>query len=100
MAIYNSNSFTGQRIKLDGNTFEGNKFTNCVLVYGGGPLTFSNNSLNGVQWEFVDDAARTLGLLSSFYQAEGQSKKFIEMLLSTFGKQVTTPQNSLESDDE
>ena len=100
MANYSGNTFTGQRIKLDDNVFEGNKFTNCILVYGGGPLTFSNNSLNGVQWEFVDNAARTLGLLSSFYQVEGQSKQFIEMLLSTFGKPVSAPQGSKEKADE
>lgn len=99
MANYSGNIFVGQRIKLDDNTFEGNKFTNCILVYGGGPLTFNNNSLNGVQWEFVDNAARTLGLLSSFYQAEGQSKQFIEMLLSTFGKQVSAPLESSEKVD-
>ncbi|MBB1389518.1 hypothetical protein H5185_08790 [Shewanella sp. SG44-6] len=100
MAIYTSNTFIGQRIKLDDNTFEGNKFTNCILVYGGGPLTFNNNSLNSVQWEFVDDAARTLGLLSSFYQGGGQSQQFIEMLLSTFGKQASAPQKSVENDNE
>jgi hypothetical protein len=100
MANFSGNTFTGQRIKLDDNTFDGNNFTNCILVYGGGPLTFNNNSLNSVQWEFVDDAARTLGLLSSFYQGGGQSKQFIEMLLSTFGKQATAPQKSVENEDE
>jgi hypothetical protein len=100
MAIYSGNTFTGQRLKLDDNTFESNNFTNCILVYGGGPLIFNNNSLNGVQWEFVDNAARTLGLLSSFYQAEGQSKQFVEILLSTFGKEVTAPKRPVENIDE
>lgn len=91
MAVYSQNTFVGQRIQLDGHTFNGNQFQNCVLIYGGGPLSFSNNSLNGVRWEFVDDAARTLGLLSSFYQSGGESKEFIEFLLSTFGKQIEEP---------
>lgn len=91
MAIYSQNVFVGQRIQLDGHTFERNQFQNCVLVYGGGPLSFSHNVLNGVRWEFVDSAARTLGLLSSFYQGGGQSKEFVEILLSTFGKQVEQP---------
>jgi hypothetical protein len=88
MADIKNNTFIGQRIQLDDNTFDKNIFKNCVLVYGGGPLNFSNNSLDGVQWEFVDSAARTLGLLSSFYQSGGDSKEFVEFLLSTFGKKI------------
>ena len=61
-------------------------FQNCVLIYAGGPLNFNNNSLNGVKLEFVDAAARTVGLLSKFYQSGGQSREFAEHLLSTFGK--------------
>lgn len=91
MADYNQNKFVGQRIKLDGHTFNGNNFQNCILVYGGGPLSFINNSLDAVRWEFVDEAARTLGLLSSFYQSGGSSKEFVELLLSTFGKQIEEP---------
>ena len=91
MATYSQNVFDGQRIQIDGHTFEGNQFKNCVLIYGGGPLSFSNNALNGVRWEFVDSAARTLGLVSSFYQNGGDSKEFVETLLSTFGKQIEQP---------
>lgn len=86
MAMYSQNVFEGQRIQLDGSTFDGNSFTNCVLVYGGGPLTFSNNTLTNTRWEFVDAAARTLGIISSFYQSGGGSKQFVEHLLNGFGK--------------
>ena len=86
MEIYSQNTFVGQRIQVDGSTFDGNSFTDCVLVYGGGPLTFNNNRLNNTRWEFVDAAARTLGLMSSFYQSGGGSKQFVEALLSQFGK--------------
>jgi hypothetical protein len=98
MANYIGNRFIGQRIKIDGSTFTGNVFQNCVLVYGGGSLDFSNNSLNGVRWEFVDSAARTIALLSSFYQSEGSSQKFVETLLSTFGKQIEEPKPSEEQE--
>ncbi len=77
-----------------------NTFQNCVLVYGGGPLTFSDNILNGIRWEFVDNAARTLGLLSSFYQSGGQSKEFVEVLLSTFGKNTEQPKPAEEDSNE
>lgn len=91
MATYSHNTFKGQRIQIDGDVFNGNLFENCVLVYGGGPLSFSNNQLNSVRWEFVDAAARTLGLISSFYQSGGESKEFVELLLSTFGRPVAPP---------
>ena len=95
MAAYNNNTFVGQRIQLDGHTFSGNKFQNCVLVYGGGPLDFNNNTLHGVRWEFIDNASRTLGLLSSFYQSGGSSKDFVESLLSTYGKKIEEPKNTI-----
>jgi hypothetical protein len=50
LATYSNNKFVGQRIQIDGHVFEKNEFENCVLVYGGGPLSFSNNELRGVQW--------------------------------------------------
>jgi hypothetical protein len=83
MANYSNNLFVGQKIQLDGHTFTNNTFQNCVLVYGGGPLRMVGNSLTGVQWEFVDAAARTVGLISSFYQSGGDSKHFVERLLFT-----------------
>lgn len=92
MAVYSKNTFIGQRIKLDGHTFSGNKFQNCILVYGGGPLNFDNNALIGARWEFVDNAERTVGLLASFYQDEGSSKEFVELLLSTHGKKIEDPE--------
>lgn len=91
MATYTDNAFVGQRIQIDGHVFSGNRFENCVLIYGGGPLSFSHNELIGVQWEFVESAARTIGLLSSFYQSGGDSKRFVELILSTFGKPVEAP---------
>ena len=99
MAKFNHNTFVGQRIQIDGSTFTNNVFQNCVLVYGGGPLDFNHNTLHGVRWEFVDSAARTLGLLSSFYQSGGQSKEFAEFLLSTFGKQVEEPKASIPNEE-
>ncbi len=91
MVNYSNNTFIGQKIKLDGDTYTGNTFRHCLLVYGGGPVKMVGNSLTGVRWEFVDAAARTIGLISSFYQIGGESKKFVETLLSTFGKEETPP---------
>ena len=91
MATFQSNTFVGQRLSLDDNEFVGNTFTNCVLIYGGGPLVFNNNQLNTVKWEFIDGAGRTLALLSSFYQGGGHGKQFVESLLATFGKSYGIP---------
>ena len=99
MKIYQHNTFVGQRIKIDGGTFTNNLFQNCVLVYGGGPLNFSNNQLNNVRWEFIDSAARTMALISSFYQAGGESRQFVELTLSTFAKQVEEPRPTASKGD-
>ncbi|MCC5869264.1 MAG: hypothetical protein JJU27_12195 [Gammaproteobacteria bacterium] len=86
MALYRKNTFEGGRVEIDGHTFEENTFRNCVLVYGGGPLHFSGNKLIDVRWEFVDSAARTLALLSSFYRSGGVSRKYVETLLENFAQ--------------
>lgn len=88
----------GSRVQLDGHTFEGNKFKDSTIIYGGGPLSFTNNDLNGVTWEFIGPAARTLALVSSMYQNGGSSKEFVEMLLSTFGKQTEMPETAEKGD--
>jgi hypothetical protein len=91
MANFTNNTFVGQQIQIDGNEFKGNVFTNCVLIYGGGSLTFVDNRLNGVRWEFVDAAARTIALLGSFYQGGGESRTFVESMLATMGKTPSPP---------
>jgi hypothetical protein len=91
MAVYDHNTFVGQRIQVDGHVFTNNVFQNCVLVYGGGPLSFSSNVLNSVRWEFVDAAARTLGLIAAFYQGGGEGRRFVELMLATFGKPTQPP---------
>jgi hypothetical protein len=91
MAQYSRNTFVGTRIALDGNDFQGNVFNQCILVYGGGPLNFVNNTVSNSSWQFVDAAARTISLLSSFYQSEA-GKEFVHQLLENFNKQpILTP---------
>ena len=91
MSVFTNNVFVGQRIQLDGHEFTRNNFENCVLVYSGGPLSFRENVLNNIRWEFAESAARTVALLSSFYQGGGDGKKFIEILLATSGKAASAP---------
>ena len=91
MARYENNTFVGQRIQIDGHEFIANRFNNCVLVYGGGPLVLNGNIFDNVQWQFIDAAARTVYLLSSFYQQGGEAKRFIELMLATFGKPALQP---------
>src|ERR1700738_980866 len=91
MASYVENTFYGERILLDGHHFERNRFVNCVLVYGGGPLQMVGNQLVGVRWEFIDAAGRTINLLSSFYQAGGDGKLFVEHLVANFHPKAPPP---------
>lgn len=86
MATFKGNTFNNQRLEIDGHIYINNTFRDCVLIYGGGPLQFNNNNLVNVRWEFIDSAARTLGLLSSFYQSGGHAQNFVKEILSTFGK--------------
>lgn len=87
MITYSKSRFENSAIELDNKTFEGCVFKNCTLIYGGGALSFNNNNLDGVEWRFIGPAARTLGLISAFYQGGGESKRFVEILLSVFGKE-------------
>jgi hypothetical protein len=91
MAVFKDNAFVGQRIQLDGNQFINNKFQNCLLVYGGGALVMRDNTFDNVQWQFTDAAAWTVALISSFYQQGGQSRQFVESLLTNFGKSPEPP---------
>lgn len=94
MATYRKNSFDGVRVQLDSHEFIDNDFRNCVLVYGGGPLHMTDNRIENCRWEFVDAAARTVGLLSSLHQAGGDSRAFVEFLLSTFGRPIEQPSSA------
>lgn len=94
MAVFENNTFVGQRIQIDGHQYVRNTFRNCILVYGGGPLHMTDNQLETVTWEFVDAAARTVRLLSSFYLAGGDSRRFVEQLLATFNRPEDRPSTS------
>lgn len=83
MSKFTGNTFVNQRIDLDDNIFDGNKFQNCTLVYGGGPLTFNNNSLHDVNWEFVGAAGNTLAILKLLYETDGFPQDFMEAILSS-----------------
>jgi hypothetical protein len=91
MALFEDNTFVGQRIQMDGHRFIRNRFENCVLVYAGGPLSMVDNVLSGTTWEFIEEAGRTVALLSSFYQSGGETKQFVERLLSTAGRTASRP---------
>ena len=92
MSLYQNNNFLGQKIQIDGHRFVRNRFENCVLVYGGGPLQLVENTLINVTWEFTESAARTIALLASFYQSGEEGGRFIEHLLSTFGRVPAQPE--------
>ena len=74
--------FTGERVTLDGNSFEGCGFTNCELVYSGGALPrLSNCRLNNSRFTFVGAASNTINLMAAMHK--GGFKEIIEETVIT-----------------
>lgn len=65
--------FKDTTINLDGGTFEGCTFENCILLFSGlMPPTLKNNSFTGCQWEFAGPAENTLRFLTALYSGGGR----------------------------
>ena len=79
MVKFQKSQFQGQRVDLDGATFEECTFRDCVMVYRGGPVmvmdrcTFDENT----RWVFEDAAGRTVALLRGIYQSDEGGKALV-----------------------
>ncbi|CAH6896211.1 conserved hypothetical protein [Vibrio chagasii] len=92
MAIFKDSQFVGQKVHLDGNSFEGCKMTKCILIYAAsGPIDMNNCELNDCQWEFSGAAADTLGFLSAMYHEFGEAGQ--ETVEATFEQIKSKPTN-------
>ena len=72
MATYIGQTFSGQDVTLDGNTFERCSFSQCRLVYNGGPgLPVLRNCLMSpdCRWHFDEAAGRTLVFLAERFRS-------------------------------
>ncbi len=66
MTVHVAQTFTGQRVYTDGQTFIDCDLRNCVLVYGGGePPKIQGCSLGGVIMEFEGAALRTVSFMGA-----------------------------------
>jgi hypothetical protein len=66
---YEGEHFRDQRVQLDGNEFEGCRFTNVLFEYGGGPVAISGCRFEGFAWQFTGDFGRGLQMLAQLYAA-------------------------------
>jgi len=83
MALFERNNFEGQILVLDDNVYSDNTIRNCTIVYSGGQFSMVGNRLIDVKWHFAGPAARTVALLSGFFQGGGESRQLVEQLLRT-----------------
>ena len=80
---YKDETFTDDKILLDGNEYVGCTFKACELQYGGGqPPFMNNNDIGDSQFSFVDAAANTLQFLSALYHGFGSGGR--DMVEATF----------------
>ena len=61
-------TFTGQRVLLDGSQFDGCTFTACQIVYRGGKTRITNCTIQGCRFTLEDAAIDTLRFLSELYK--------------------------------
>ncbi len=78
-----NNKYSGVRVSLDNQSYDGCIFTNCIIEYGGtGPITLNGCKFNNCQWVFVGPAQNTLNFMHMMYHhMDDFGKKMIE---STF----------------
>lgn len=90
MAIYKNSVFNGGTVQLDGNTFEGCKFSATRLVYSGGePPIISRCEFVGEEFVFEGAARNTLQFLIGMSKpASGMQQLIRGTFAEAFGKDV------------
>jgi hypothetical protein len=78
-------TFTGQTIRLDFNSFTGCQFVRCVMIFGGhGAFSFVGCTFSEVSWQFTEAAAMTLQTLAGLYHGMGEGgRDIVESLFET-----------------
>ena len=64
---YEGRHFSNERVCLDGNQFDGCRFTNVLFEYAGGPIHLCGCRFEGFGWEFRGDLARGLAVLGQLH---------------------------------
>jgi hypothetical protein len=83
------NTYVSVKVELDGNSFEGCKFEDCILEFGAtAPVSLVGNRIINCRWSFVGAAGDTIAFLRAITQDSGvDGEKFI---LSLFRGPVFT----------
>jgi hypothetical protein len=64
-------TFGGEEVVLDGNSFRNCTFRGATLVFGGGPLLMSECAIESVSFRFTGDFANGLFALHQLFGADG-----------------------------
>lgn len=78
-------TLVGQRVELDGNSYKGVVFNNCIMVFTGASmenLSLVGCSFNNCSWHFEGPAGSTINFINTLAGAMGgyAGKKFIKSL--------------------
>lgn len=72
-------TFSDQRIELDGRLFVRCTFVRCILVYSGGDGGgISGCTINNCVWKLEGAAANTVGFMAAMYHSGESGKDLIE----------------------
>lgn len=87
MTSYTGQTFNGQRIVADNNTYESCIFKNCVIVHQGGkPPSLSNCQFDGSAFSFDGPAANTLIFFRALCGDPGMRPVVADMLPELFAR--------------
>jgi hypothetical protein len=77
-------------ISLDGNTFIGCHFYNCVLIYSElMPVTLKNCTFEKCSWSFAGSAKNTVGFMMNMYRLGGNASQVIESVFEQIRTDAT-----------
>lgn len=85
-----SKKVTGEKVRLDGGSFDGISFRGCTFLFGGAPFSLINCDMSDCKWVFDGQAASTLQVLTMLYHNAGGrelvEKTFDSIRLGAFPK--------------
>jgi hypothetical protein len=85
VTTYTQQTFTGQRIVIDGHRYENCTFKNCDVVFQGGPPpNFLNCHFDAPQFSFDGPAASTVLFIRSLIADPGMAPVIRDLLPELF----------------
>lgn len=90
--IAHQRRFKDTTVFLDGSTFVGCTFTNCMLVFSGYiPLRIERCTFEKCSYQFAGPAGDTLRFLSFLFAQEGASRDLVEHIFESVRQGSTGP---------